>query len=72
MIAMLSIYISVDRDTQKAARLTLNLGTRCEIDLSELYMWAMPEVRQTVAMLPVCVLPEAMLLRSVFTWCFGD
>ena len=64
MIAMLSIYISVDRATQNAARRTLNLSTRCERDLSELYRWAMPEVRQTVAMLPVCVLPEAMLLLS--------
>jgi len=35
-------------------------------------MWAMPEVRQTVAMLPVCVLPEAMLLLSGAIWCFGD
>ena len=32
----------------------------------------MPEVRQTVARLPVCVLPEAMLLLSGVIWCFGD
>jgi len=32
----------------------------------------MPQVRQTVAMLPVCVLPEAMILLSGAIWCFGD
>ena len=69
---MLSIYISLDRDTQNAARRTLNLSTRFEIRPSELYMRGMPEVRQTVAMLPVCVLPEAMLPLSGDVWCFGD
>ena len=34
-------------------------------------MWARPEARQTVAMLPVCVLPKAFILLSGATWCFG-
>jgi len=37
-----------------------------------LILWAMPEVRQTVAMLPVCVLPEVMLLLTGAVWCFVD
>ena len=32
----------------------------------------MPLVRQTVAMLPVCVLPEATFLLSGAIWCFED
>ena len=74
---MLSIYNSVDLDTQKAARHTLNLleHTLRKRQVQELYIWVMPEVQQTVAKLPVCVLkllPEAMLLLSGAIWCFGD
>jgi len=34
----------------------------------------MPLVQQTVAMLPACILPEAMPLLSgvMVIWCFGD
>jgi len=66
MIAMLSIYISVDRGTQKMQI------AHCKTDIPDIYLWAMPEVQQTVAMLPVCVLPEAMLLLFEDAWCFGD
>ena len=62
----------MDRDTPNAARHSEYWHTLLQRDVLELLMCAMPEVRQTVAMLPVCVLPEAMLLLSGAIWCFGD
>jgi len=51
--AMLSIYISVYWGTQKLQSAISVLAHICERDLPELYIWAKPAVRQTVAVLYV-------------------